>query len=1021
MLLRVFTFTILIVLPVLLPAQPTLEGFKSFGRAEGVPGSSNNKIFESADHFLWLSTSSGLYRFDGYQFTPFFANSKDSNSLSSNVISDIEEDRHGNLWVGSFGRGVNRLNKNTGKWQQYIYPTKDSNSFYWIFDLFKDKAGSLWLGTNGRGLLRYEEKSDSFLQFLPDVNKNATGTAPFENEVRAIAGDAVDPGILWLAGTDGLYRFNTKNKKFVCYKNIKNKKALWINNSFHTIYVQDKQNIWLGAWGGGLIHFNTATGAFINYPPAPKEYEKQNVARNIVSNIAYCTDTSLYISTGEGLFEFNITRSKFIKLNKSQGKGENNTAEEFYGVTHTTDGGTWICSPDYIFQKHPVYTRLGVFQTFYQPQEKYVYKPSLSGVLYNRESKQYWMSCNAGFGVYIYDSVFNYIKSVAIENFEADRRLREIVQDASGTIWLRSKDFPYLYYYNKIKDRFLNAATKFKDATFINDALQEMAIDGKGNVWFARKDQLLKWDVLQQKMQVISLTGAPKSTGLLLWMKIRFDNNDDPWICTNAGLYHYTQSNARWEYLYATKNNSQSLASNAIVNIAFDKSGHSWIAPKDEGMQLYNLSAKKFIQHYIQAEGFIAQRIHDMVTAVNGDLWAATVNGLTRYDAHNSKWYSFNQEDGLPPGYLDRLFATDDGTMILSAQNGFTHWNTHSMPVNKQKPIVYFNRFVSGGKNPELANNSIYLPYTGNELSIEFSAIATVMGSRTSFYYKILPLQKEWTATTQRSISLAGFAPGKYKILIKAINSDAIESEIKEFQLFVAYPLWKKWWFILLSVLALAGLLYWLYRYRLKQVLKIQQMKNNISRDLHDEIGSSVSSVNILSMVAKKQLGEEHPVAPLLTQIGLSAQNAGDGINEIIWSINPQNDSMERIVLRMKELTAEMLEFNNIDYTLNFDNELNRINIPVQHRRHLLLIYKEALNNMIKYSGCKNALLSIQIREPVLLMKIEDDGIGFDILNYKPGNGLINMQERAKEMKAALSINTTAGKGCSILLDYRIK
>lgn len=386
------------------------------------------------------------------------------------------------------------------------------------------------------------------------------------------------------------------------------------------------------------------------------------------------------------------------------------------------------------------------------------------------------------------------------------------------------------------------------------------------------------------------------------------------------------------------------------------------------------------------------------------------------------RWNVFNKEDGLlTDNYYEALFTLADGTMILPAPEGFIHWNIYSLPINKQKPVVYFNRFVSGGKELSVENNSIHLPSSANEISIDFGAISTIMGNRTKFYYKILPLQKEWIAIAQRSVSLAGFTSGKYTLVIKAVNSDGVESDVREFAIMVAYPFWKTWWFILLTVLAIASILYWLYRYRVQQLLKMQQMRNSISRDLHDEIGSSVSSVNMLSMVAKKQLGDEHPVTPLLTQIGLSAQNAGDSINDIIWSIHPQNDSIERIILRMKELAAEMLEPNEIAYQLNFDNQLTQLDIPMQDRRHLFMLYKEALNNLVKYAGCKNAFLSMQVIDNNLVMKIEDDGIGFDEANHKPGNGLINMQQRAEEMKADLVITASPGNGCSIVLRYPLK
>ncbi len=1024
MLQRLFIFSLSFILLKPVFAQQFIKGFKRFGSAEGVPNSTNNKIFESSDHFLWLSTESGLYRFDGHQFTPFFSIRNDSTTISSNVIGDIEEDRFGNLWVSTFGRGVNKLDRKTGKWKQYLHPTPDEHWHYWVFDFFKDSQGRLWLGTNGRGLLLYDEKTDNFRQYIPDNPKNIKAGFLDDNQLRSIAADAANPDVLWLAGINSFYRFDTKSKIFVGYKNIKNSKAEWINNSFHTIHVQDAVNIWLGTWAGGLIHFNILTKQFTNYPPSPQEYAKQNFARNIITNIAYCSDTSLYVSTYEGLFEFNLHQKKYLLLSGTQPQNEKYNANAFTGITHTSDGSTWICSPGNIFQKNPVYKRMGQFQSFYQPKGKNIYKPYLSSVLYRNDTKQFWMSCNSGYGIYIYDSSFRFIRSVAIEGNAVDRRLRDIVEDAVGNFWLRSLDAPFLYYYDKIKDRFLNAAPKFKDTAFINSGLLKIATDSKGNVWFANNQQLMKWEPVKNKFSVIRTKYYGSNKIIDNWKTVRlvFDASGNPWLATSNGLHYYNQQTEEWQHLYPQENNIQSLANTAVVDIALDAAGNCWITPSDEGLQVYNPGTKKFIRHYTQSEGFLAQRAFDVVRDNKDDIWVVTVSGLCRYDMKTKQWNVFNKEDGLHTDiFYESLFTTGKGTMILATPEGFIHWNIHSLPLNNQKPIVYFNRFISGGKELVVDDDRILLPSSANELSIDFSAISMVMGNRTKFYYKILPLQKEWTAIAQRSLSLAGFTSGKYTLAIKAVNSDGVESEVKEFRIIVAYPFWKTWWFIVLSVLTIAAILYLLYHYRINQLLKMQQMRNSISRDLHDEIGSSVSSVNMLSMVAKKQLGDEHPVTPLLTQIGLSAQNAGDSINDIIWSIHPQNDSIERIILRMKELAAEMLEPNDIAYQLDFDNQLTRLDIPMQDRRHLFMLYKEALNNLIKYAGCKNAFLCMQVIDKNLVLKIEDDGIGFDIANHKTGNGLINMQQRADEMKAELVITTSPGKGCSIELRYPLK
>lgn len=999
------TFLYLVLLCNCLLAQQTITGFKRFSKAEGVPNSSNNKIFEGSDHFLWLSTESGLYRFDGHQFTPFFSNSKDSSTLSSNSISDIEEDRFGNLWVGTFGKGINKLTKKTGKWKQYLQPTKDTNPEYSVFDILKDSRGQLWIGTGGRGLLLYNQQADSFEQFLPNEQKNKIGTVRFENEVRAISADVSDPIILWVACTDGLYKFNTTTKKFICYTYIKNGKADWINNSFHTIYVQNKETIWLGAWGGGLIRFNINTNVFTTYPYAVKEYAKYSLANNIVSVISYCTDSSLYISTAEaGLFEFNITQKSFTQLNKMQDVNGVASFATFNGITHTSDGSTWICSLDAIFQKNPVNNRLGKFQNFYQPPNKFVYKPSLSSVWYDKRNRQYFMSCNAGYGVYVFDANFKYVKSIAIEAPSVDKKFRDIVADASGTIWLRSLDAPYLYAYDAALDQFVNAATKIRTANFINADLQEMTTDALGNLWFVNKAYLYKYNPLNAQLQTFTINNGKSglNNGRWQYVQLKFDKNKNPWLVTNLGLFNFDQEKNTWQHFYFQQNNKESLASSFVVGLAFDANGNYWIAPKDEGLQLYNPSTKKFSKHLIQAEGFFAQRVHSLVTDKNQDLWAATINGLAKYDLKQDRWFIFNKEDGLlTEDLFAPMFAFDNGTIVLAAQNGFANFHIDSLPLNKQKPIVYFNQFVSGGKEIAVTTKTIYLPYTRNELQIDYGAIVTIMGNRTKFYYKILPQQKEWISTSQRSISLAGFASGNYTLQIKAMNADGVESEVKELRIIVAHPFWKSWWFILLSICMLAAILYVVYHYRVQQIFQMQELRNSISRDLHDEIGSSVSSVNMLALVAKKQLGNEHPVTPLLSQIGQSAQNAGDSIDEIIWSINPNNDSAQETFHRLRKYLSDVFELHGIDYNISFPELEIEKKLSMQVRRDLWLIFKEATNNMVKYSKCTMAQIELKISTGVMQVKIEDNGVGFDVqtATAKNRNGLSNMKERVQKYK----------------------
>jgi signal transduction histidine kinase len=179
-------------------------------------------------------------------------------------------------------------------------------------------------------------------------------------------------------------------------------------------------------------------------------------------------------------------------------------------------------------------------------------------------------------------------------------------------------------------------------------------------------------------------------------------------------------------------------------------------------------------------------------------------------------------------------------------------------------------------------------------------------------------------------------------------------------------------------------------------------MRNNISRDLHDEIGSSVSSVNMLSIVAKKQLGDDHPITPLLTQIGQSAQSAGDSIDEIIWSVNPGNDLAQDTINRLRKYLSEIFELHGIEYNIQLPEIDAHKKLSMQVRRDLWLICKEAVNNIVKYANCTKASIDMKTAHGLLHIKIYDNGVGFDFENAiaKKRNGLANMKERVQKYKA---------------------
>ena len=208
---------------------------------------------------------------------------------------------------------------------------------------------------------------------------------------------------------------------------------------------------------------------------------------------------------------------------------------------------------------------------------------------------------------------------------------------------------------------------------------------------------------------------------------------------------------------------------------------------------------------------------------------------------------------------------------------------------------------------------------------------------------------------------------------------------------------------------------------RAQRMIDMEKMRNNIARDLHDDIGSTLTSINILSKVALQQQGENNSLLNTSMQKIKDRSSAiMESMGDIVWAINPQNDSIEQMIYRMKEFTAEILEPLNINYTFKQAGNFSNIILDIKKRKDFYLLFKEAVNNAAKYSNCSNLDIMIEQDAQTLHLTVKDDGIGFKEGAIKAGNGLNNMRERAASIAGAINIVTEPGKGTQVSLEVPI-
>ena len=363
--------------------------------------------------------------------------------------------------------------------------------------------------------------------------------------------------------------------------------------------------------------------------------------------------------------------------------------------------------------------------------------------------------------------------------------------------------------------------------------------------------------------------------------------------------------------------------------------------------------------------------------------------------------------------------------MWFGGTNGVDVFHPDSIKDQSQAPqsaivgLKIYDKYWKGDTAIE-EKQHITLQYFENTLTFELAAMEYTDPEYNRFKVMLEGEGQEakWTDLgTQNFVTFVNLREGRYVFKLLTISSEGVKSDtVKTLVIDIQPPYWRTWWFYALITGLICSFFYGLYRYRLHQVLKMERLRNRISADLHDDIGATLSNVNVLTTLVRQRLPNDVDVLPLLTRIEEEISTSSESLDDIIWSVNPQNDSMERVLSRMRQYASEVFDARNIEGTLDFDPNLSNLSLPMDKRRDFYLIFKEALNNLSKYAKCTAATISLTETEGKLHLLVSDNGVGFDPLSTKEGNGQKTMRQRAKRLKAVLLIDSALGKGTRVEL-----
>lgn len=1015
--------------------------------AEGLPeykvehvsleqGVSNNMIFciyQDSKGFIWFGTMFGLIRYDGIDYKTFRNDPSNPNSISNDDVVSVFEDRDGFLWIGTYFGGMNKYDRTTGNFIRYLHDPANHNTIgsNTVWKITQDKDGLLWFGTDGAGLCKFDGSMFTSYKF-DSTNSKSIGS----NTVFSLLVDS--KGNLW-AGTagGGLNKFNKGSNDFTRFK--RGKENSGVNsisgNAVRSLYEDANGTLWIGTLTKGLNKFEESTGIFTCYLNNSPDTTDALQANSIFSiNASLNNSSELWISTGNGFYSFDQNNNFFsrYRLYNEEISGKENI------VTSLKDNSGVIWLSTYFDGLHKFRLNSDKFNTV-------VYDPALKNGLsspnvrcfYEDAAGNIWIGTSKGLNKFNEDdgSFENYFHNKLNPNSLSNNSINDITGGPEGSLWVAT-------------DQGLNRIdlTKKTNKVYINDPaksgsisinnITKVFVDRRNNLWVGTANGLNRF--ISDDSGFVRFQSDPANSSSLsdnVILSIFEDKDKDLWFATYGGLNKLNDDRKTFIRYQKKLSDSTSLGNNYAFSFCEDKEGNFWIGTGG-GLEKFDKTSGTFT-HIGEKDGLPNPVICGILSDGSGALWISTKKGLTRFSQINNSFKSFSSDDGLQSNMFieGSCIRTADGRMFFGGINGFSYFEPSKIKFSSYIPPVIFTELSKycDNKKDEIdisGKSEIELSYTDNVLDIGFASLDYTNSAKNEYAYMLEGFDRDWVYSGSNAKALyTNLDPGKYTLKVKATNSDGVWNEMgASLRLIIKPPFWKTWWFYGIVMISLAAIVMTAHNYRVRKkvqnLLTIEnakeeereRMREQAARDYHDELGHKLTRISIYSRRIRKKLGASaNGITSDLVGIADTSNSLQSGARDLIWSMDPKEDSLYDFAVRLKDFGNEIFEGTETQFKMTGISENFRYTkLSMYNKRHLIFIFKEAMNNALKYSNSTNVTIDIGLNGNTLEMTMQDNGIGFDLNNDVKGYGIKNIYNRARQISASVEIVSEANKGTTI-------
>lgn len=1009
----------------------------------GLPSRILHDVIQDKEGFIWVGGNNGLFRFDGKEFKAFKANLKDTIGLRNNRINTLIQSSDGKIWLGT-PAGLHFMESGIIKYVELIENPDESHRY--ILSIFEDRQKRIWVGTyNGAFLIEPGRAPIHFLRESQDENLSSAAIWHITQDVQ---------GKIWVSTNDGPYVMDTSEFKFTPV-------ALEYDQD---LTIEDYKFFQNWNHTDSTMLFGTSNGLLKAKRIGPyrlkidhlRGQNDEKVADYYIDEFLVATDGAIYLATWkEGLKKITGRKDGHEEIEMISRNGWQDISGEVKGVFEDKQGNIWVANTNGLYKLSQPKTTLMTFPPRH-PDDCLDDFYGTYGITQDKKG-YFWITSPWALYRFSKEDLFSGGCPKAYLQFSEEDmfRARDLFIDSSNRLWVGSRNGLFVSQLDSDQNpgKFVRYTS---DSGLPHNWCYEMEEIDENNYWLANYAGLVKVTLENgnlEDLKFMTYTHDEEVPGSLVNSSvydIEFDADGNLWAGTFSGVSRLVNDfdEGVFENYTSSFGDFSSLSTNSIKEVFLDSKGHLWVATQ-RGLNLFDATNNTFEQ-FGHAEGLPSEYVLGLAEDAQGFLWICTTNGVlkARYNETGGKLipekhYTSNNGlvDNIP--YRNSIFIDGEDNVVIGSRDGISIIKGSQSEESKSTSFDLALTSVgtidneNGGFRPaiqKLKENELTLSHKENSIRIDYTALDFLKPESNSYRHKVLPNNNAWVNTgTDNLLTYYNLPAGEYEFVLDGSDYRGQWSNHPiHLNVIVRPPFWKTNWAFFVYAALLMGTFLLIYRMRIgkkerewrqKMALETaiinerEQLRNENAADFHDELGSMLTKISMFLTMAERNLDGKKDPKPFFQKIRDNTKGLSNGFRDLLWVIDPQKDSLADTFLRLKEFGEDLFEQSPIDFsTSEFQEMFTERMLSPKTKKQLVMIFKEAMNNSLKYSGARKASLYLRTNGKFSKMEFNDNGVGFDINKKSKGRGLKNMKNRAESINVQFSIASTSS-GTRIVLD----